>query len=114
MRPTECAQSVTLYEKQQTGVDEMNLPVYEEVPVTVDGVFIGSPGGQEVANELTLTGKRWQYTLGIPKGDTHNWENARVDFYGRQWRTFGAPIVGIPELMPFSWGMNVKVESYGG
>lgn len=112
MMPSECGETIILYQKTQTGVDSMNMPVYEEIPVSVDDVFIGYPTGEEKISELTATGRHWVYTLGIPKGDTHDWENARVEFHGRTWRTFGAPVKGIPELMPFQWGMNVKVEAY--
>lgn len=112
MRPSDFGQSIILYEKTQTGVDSMNMPVYSEQAVTVDNVFIGKPSGEEIANELTLTGKRWEHTLGIPKGDTHNWEDVVVEFMGRKWHTFGAPVSGIPDLMPYVWGTNVKVEAY--
>ena len=112
MRPSDYGQSVTLYVQTQTGVDSMNMPVYTEEAVTVDNVFIGRPTQEEIMNELTLTGKKWMHTLGIPKGDTHNWENVKVVFGGRTWRTFGAPVSGIPDLMPYQWGTNVKVEAY--
>lgn len=105
-------QSVILYEKTLKGVDDFNRELWEETPVEVENVFIGVPESNEVIGELQLTGRRIAYTLGIPKGDTHNWENATVEFYGRKWRTFGVPVQGIPELMPFVWNKNVMVEAY--
>jgi len=113
MRPSDCGKSIILYQKTQTGTDGFNRPVYETVPVQIDNVFIGRPTDEEIINELTLSGKKWVHTLGIPKGDTHDWENAVIEFDGKKWRSFGAPVKGIPELMPFIWGMNVKVEAYG-
>lgn len=104
--------SVTLYEKTKTGSDGFNAPIYEEKPVTVENVLVGEPSGQEIVNDLQFYGKKAVYTLAIPKGDTHNWENCRVDFFGQSWRTFGKPTQGIEDMIPLQWNKKVKVESY--
>ena len=67
MKPSECGKSVTLYQRTKNGTDAMNRPVYITTPVTVDNVFIGRPTQEEIVNELTLSGKKWVHTLGIPK-----------------------------------------------
>lgn len=105
-------QSVILYERTKTGKDEFNRDVYEEKPVIVENVFIGRPEANEVVSEMNLSGRRIVYTLGIPRGDTHDWENVTVEFYGRKWKTFGIPVQGNTKLMPFVWDKNVTVEAY--
>ena len=69
---------IILYEKTKTGEDGFHDPIYEESPVTVHNVLVGQPTAEEITTELQLTGRRIAYTLAIPKGDTHNWDNVRV------------------------------------
>ena len=103
---------VTLYEKTQTGVDENNMPVYTETPVTVENVLIGEPSTDDLMTEHNLTGKRIAYVLGIPKGDTHVWADRTVGFFGQLFRTVGVPTQGIDENIPLDWNKKVKVEAY--
>lgn len=104
--------AITLYDKVQTGVDAFNRPVYEDVATTVDNVLIGEPTTEDVINELNLTGKHLAYTLAIPKGDTHEWNDRKVEFFGEVFRTYGEPTQGIEHLIPLSWNKKVKVERY--
>lgn len=64
---------------------------------TVDNVLIGEPnaGG---------------YTLGIPKGDTHDWTDRKIGFFGEVWRTVGTPVQGIEANIPLCWHKKVRVE----
>jgi hypothetical protein len=103
---------VTLYERTQTGTDALNYPVYEETPVVVENVLVAPMSAQEVLDTLNLTGKRAMYQLGIPKGDAHNWEDCRVDFFGQKFRVIGPVTEGIEELIPLSWNRKVQVEKY--
>lgn len=103
---------VTLYEKTQTGFDAANRPIYEETPVTVDNVLVGAPSAEDVVNEFNLSGRRIAYTLGIPKGDTQDWTDRTVEFWGRKFRTVGIPTQGIEENIPLDWNMKVQVEAY--
>ena len=104
--------AITLYDKVQTGVDAFNRPVYEDVATTIDNVLIGEPTTEDVINELNLTGKHLAYTLAIPKGDTHEWNDRKVEFFGEVFRTYGEPTQGIEHLIPLSWNKKVKVERY--
>ena len=104
--------TITLYNKVQTGVDAFNRPVYEDVATMVDNVLIGEPTTEDVINELNLTGKHLAYTLAIPKGDTHEWNDRKVEFFGEVFRTYGEPTQGIEHLIPLSWNKKVKVERY--
>ena len=105
--------SIILTERTQTGVNEINEPIYEETEVTVDNVLVGSPKTDEIADALKLYGKQLAYTLYLPKSDSHNWENATVTFYGRTFRTFGLPMTLIEENIPeaVSWNTRIQVEA---
>ena len=103
---------IILYEKSETGTDEFNRPTYEETAVTVSNVLVAPTTDEEVLNELNLTGRKAVYTLGIPKGDTHTWEDSTVEFFGHKWRTIGIPVEGIEAMIPLSWHKKVKVERY--
>lgn len=105
--------TVTLYEKKQTGVDGFNRPLYEETEERVENVLVGQPTEQEILDTLNLTGRKAVYTLAIPKGDAHDWENKTVGFFGRKWKTIGMPIKGIEEMIPLAWNAKVRVEGYG-
>lgn len=105
--------TVLLYEKTQTGVDGFNEPIYEEVPISVENVLVAPAASDDIVSNTDLTGKKAVYTLGIPKGDTHDWEDKKVEFFGEKFMTFGFPTKGIDELIPGDWNMKVMVERYG-
>lgn len=106
--------TVQLTVRVQTGADDpLGVPIYTESEIPVENVLVGEPSTEDIANELTLSGKRLAYTLAIPKGDTHDWTNTKVRFFGQTFRTFGAPTQGIESMIPLSWNKKVKVEHYG-
>ena len=105
--------TVTLYERTQTGTDPLNQPVYEDVPVAVDNVLVAPSSSIEVTDQTNLDGRRSDYTLAIPKGDTHEWTaGKKVGFFGEEWRIIEIPEEGIEWLIPLSWNKKVKVERY--
>lgn len=104
--------TVTLIDRTQTGTDPFGKPIYEDVEIPVDNVLIGEPSTDDIANELNLTGKTLAYTLAIPKGDTNDWTNRKVSFFGETFRTIGKPMQGIEELIPLHWNRKVRVERY--
>lgn len=104
---------VILYEKGESYRDEFNAPVYGySDPVTVENVLVGQPEPQEIIDELSLSGKKIAFNLGIPKGDTHDWEEAVVEFFGHKFKTFGIPAEGIEANVPGPWHKIVKCERY--
>ena len=111
-------QTVTLFEKTQTGLDLFGQPVYSESQTEVKNVLIGQPTTDDVTTAQDLFGKKIAYMLGIPKGDSHNWIDARIqwtDAYGIEHttRSFGFPITGVEANIPGPWHMKVRVEEYG-
>ena len=105
--------TVQLVVKTETGTDPFGKPIATEELVDVPDVLIGSPTTDDITNTINLYGKKVEYVLGIPKGDTHNWVDAEVQFWGMRFRTIGYPTTGEPENIPLRWGQNVKVEKYG-
>ena len=103
--------TVTLYERTQNGTDPTNRPIWVETPVEVENVLVAPLSDDEILETLNLTGRRARYQLGLPKGDTHSWENNRVAFFGETFRVIGHPTEGIEHLIPLSWNKKVKVES---
>ena len=107
--------TVQLCIRTETGTDPFGAPTYDEEYVDVDNVLIGEPTSEEILAATDLYGKRIRWMLGIPKGDTHEWMNAKIlwtDSCGRQHklRSFGFPIVGVDALIPGAWHMKVRVE----
>lgn len=103
---------VVLISKEENGKDPFNKPIYKDVEVTVENVIVAPAAAEEVVEQLNLTGRRLEYILGIPKGDTHTWENQEVRFFGKRFRTFGAVEEGLEALIPLKWHKKVRVERY--
>lgn len=109
--------TVTLYKETFTGNDTLNQPVYTETPVTVDNVLVGEPSTDDITSSTALYGKQIQFMLGIPKGDTNDWMDKKVewtDAYGRTitCKTFGYPITGVAANIPGPWHMKVRCGAY--
>ena len=105
--------TVQLGVKTQTGSDPFGVPTYSYSFIDVPGVLVGQPSAEERLSTLDLCGKYIAYTLGIPKGDDHDWNDTEVIIWGERFRTIGFPETGIQENIPLRWGKNIKVERYG-
>lgn len=104
--------TVTLYNKTQTGTDGFGEPIYTETPIDVDDVLVYPATSTEILETVNLYGKKAVYTLAIPKGDEHDWEDRKVSFFGKDWRTFGIQTKGIESNIPLRWNTKVTVERY--
>ncbi|EPF4429089.1 hypothetical protein ACSSP6_004995 [Escherichia coli] len=105
--------TIILVDKVRTGKDPFGNPIYEDREIEIENVLVSPTSSDDIVNQLTLTGKKAVYTLGIPKGDTHDWEDKEVKFFGERWRTFGFLSEGIEDLIPLDWNKKVMVERYG-
>lgn len=103
---------ITLIDKQVVSVDPFGTPVVKDVEILVDNVLVSLTTTDDVTNQLSLTGKKAVYTLAIPKGDLHDWENKEVIFFGQKWRTVGFATEGIESMIPLDWNKKVMVERY--
>lgn len=104
--------TIILYDEIEKGKDEFGEPIVENTPIEVSNVLIAPTSTEDVTNTVNLTGRRAVYTLAIPKSDTHDWENKKVRFFGKDWRTIGIPQEGIQSLIPLCWNKKVMVERY--
>ena len=111
--------TVTLYEETITGYDSFNAPIVTLTPVEVENVLVGEPSTDDITSSISLYGKQITYMLGIPKGDTHDWVDKRIDWtdaygYTHKCKSFGVPITGIEENIPagIPWHMKVRCTSY--
>ena len=105
--------TIKLYEKTQTGVDAFGRPTYTEEAAEVENVLVAPASADDVKNNTNLSGDKAVYTLGIPKGDAHDWVNKTVELFGMKFRTVGIPLEGIESMIPLSWNKKVTVEYYG-
>lgn len=96
-----------------TSYDPFGAPIESEKKVNIDDVLVGQPTTDDITTTTELYGKKVEYVLGIPKGDTHNWVDAKVYIWGDAYKTIGYPQTGIQDNIPLRWGSNVKVERYG-
>lgn len=103
---------VVLYERTVSGSDPFGNPITTETMVIVDNVLVSPTSAEDIVNETQVYGKHSVYTLCIPKGDTHNWEDARVEFFGKTFKVFGDAIEYQEELLPLAWNKQIKVERY--
>lgn len=95
---------------RKASLDEFNHPTWVESRETVDNVLIGEPVQAELTNSADMRHARAAYTLGIPKGDSHDWQDVVVEFWGKRWRQFGQIIRGMEHQIPLDWNQKVTVE----
>lgn len=105
--------TVTLKKRTQTGTDGFGRPVYTTTTESVSDVLVGEPSMDDITNNLTMYGKKVVYTLAIPKGDTHDWEDTIVELpdpFGGKYHTIGYATAGIEENIPLRWNKKVHLE----
>lgn len=103
---------VTLYKKTKTGTNAIGEEIFAETPVQVADVLVAPVTENDIVNRTDLTGGRAVYTLAIPKGDSNQWEDAKVSFFGETWRVIGIPTEGIIDNIPLRWNKKVTVERF--
>lgn len=104
--------TITLFAKTQTGTDPLNRPIYDETPIEVENVLIMPTTFDEQIQDLNLNGAKVLYTLAIPKGDTNDWQDKKVSFFGQSFKTVGIPVQTIDDMTPTAWNKKVKVARY--
>lgn len=105
---------VVLYERTVTGKDALNRDIVTETPVTVENVLVYpvESSARDGGDSTDMARKRVAYTLAIPKGDTHVWDDRTVEFFGEKWRTDSFSYIGIEDMIPLDWNRKVSVERY--
>ena len=105
---------VVLLETVVDGEDEFGAEILTEREVVISNVLVAPASSTDITDSTQLYGRTAVYTLAIPNGDNHNWENKRVRFFDNTWKTFGIPQEGIENLIPLDWNKKVMVERYNG
>ena len=105
--------TVQIVSRPQIGTNPFGEPVYgPELLTDVENVLVAPTSDTDILSNTDLTGGKAVYTLAIPKGDTHEWTDAIIDFFGERWRAIGIPTEGIEANIPLSWNKKVTVERY--
>lgn len=104
--------AIQILVKTPNGSDEFNRPTYSEHWETVEDVLVAPSSSDDVVNEMSISGKRINYTLGIPKGDSHEWSHTLVRFFGETFETVGLPMEGIEAMIPLRWNKKISVARY--
>lgn len=86
--------------------------VVDGTPENVEDVLVAPTTSDDLVTTTDLEGKHIVYTMAIPKGDTHVWNEAVVEFFGERWKCFEIPTQGIEANIPLSWNKKVVVERY--
>ena len=107
-------ETITLYKKTANGLDEFNRQKWTETSISVENVLIAPMSETEIIDTLNLTGRKAIYQLAVPKGDSNEWENCRVSFWGRTFRVIGKPIEGQEHMIPLLWNKKIRVEEIDG
>ena len=105
--------TVKLTEKTQSGTDPFGMPKFTTAEVDVHDVLVGEPSTDDITNTITMYGKKVAYTLAIPKGDTHVWEDTTVTLpapFEGTYHTIGYPTAGIEANIPLRWNKKVHLE----
>lgn len=103
---------VVLINKVQTGTDEFGRPIYSETETTVSNVLFAPTTETDLINSLDLNGKKDVFTIGLPKGDTHIWQDQDVVFGGHRYHVFTPCIYGIEANVPTEWHHKYLCERY--
>ena len=107
--------TIQLVNRVKTGEDAFGAPISEEIMEDVKNVLVGLPTQDDLTTATDLTGKKVTYMLGIPKGDTHTWENREIILpypFSGKFRTVGFSVVAIDDMVPLAWNRKVMVERY--
>ena len=106
--------TVELEQKTESGKDEFNQPIFESSWEEISGVLVMPTTSNEKISATELFGKQAIYSIAIPKGDTHDWTDKRVKFFGKTWRTISYPMEAIEANVPTKWHKKINVEAYDG
>lgn len=104
--------TVILHERIITGKDPFGNPTFEERLEEIENVLVVPSSSVAVTESTNVEEAKVEYTLAIPKGDTHEWTGCIVEFFGQRFKAITIPVQGIDELIPLDWNKKVQVERY--
>lgn len=101
---------ITIFSKTKTDIDPLGNPIYTTKAETVSNVLVAPATSEDITDSTDLQGGKALYTLAIPKGDTHDWNDIQVQFWGHTWQTHGMPLTGIEANIPLDWNTKILIE----
>lgn len=104
--------TIQLKVKTKTGENSFGEPVFTDGWEDVADVLVGQPTTEDMPTNGEPDGRRVDYVMAIPKGDTHVWTDAEVKLpepFAGTYRTVGFPVAGIDEMLPLRWNKKVKI-----
>lgn len=104
---------VVLHKKTQASTDAFNAPIYTDTEVTVHNVLVEPVSAEAIVNDTSLQGKHQVFILHIPKGDTNQWTDTVVEFFGLTFKTFGDVLMYQEDMLPLAWSKKVRCERFG-
>lgn len=111
--PKISGETIYLIPQIEGSEDAFGKPIKTDgTPLSVENVLISPVTSSEVLDTLNLSGRKAVCQLAIPKGDSHEWEDQFVEFWGHRWRAVGFVIQSMDHLTPLSWNKKVMVERY--
>lgn len=105
-------ETIFLVQKIETGKDGFNRPIYKEETVPIENCLYMPASSQEQVDSLNMTGRKILYTVSIPKGDNHIWEDQIIMIKGRKYHVCTPVEETIDHLTPLSWNKKFRVEAY--
>ena len=103
---------VVLHERVQVGTDGFGAPTYAYGDVTVEDCLVAPATATDVIDSTMLEVKALVYTICVPKGDTHTWEDNTVTFFGKTFKVFGPAKEYIEDNIPLRWNKQLMAELY--
>lgn len=100
---------VVLTKKTVTSYDDFGAPVEQYITETVPNVLVYPASASDVTDAVNMHGIVVQYNLCIPKGDSHDWRDTEVEFFGEKWRTVGEVKEYIEDMLPLDWNKQIMV-----
>lgn len=108
-------ETITVMRRTQTGLDEGNNPVYEDVAEEVPNVLVGAPNGDNAGDSNRPDGIRIDANLYFPrdyKGDALRGQTIVVR--GHPYKVVGDPFPVDGGMTPTEWNMTVPVTRSDG
>ena len=108
-------ETVIVLRRVQTGVDEGNNPVYENVQESVGTVLVGSPNGENATDSTRPYGIQIDANLYFPRDYTGEpLRGQSVIVRGAKYKVVGDPFPVDGGMTPTGWNMTVPVTRSDG
>lgn len=107
-------ETVCVHARVQTGTDDLNDAVWEDVELEVDNVLVAPGASQDVVSSMRPDGVQVRYTLYFPKTFDGRLEHCSIDVRGERLDVVGSPRRFDKVNCPTEWWMVVEVACTNG